>query len=1382
MGVGSMTLRTLNVTEIGEFIRHRSCERRFKLSDEQQHDPEAFGRSLPFFERLSSETMDPVLQEAGKKRENDWEETLVERGFCCLTEGTPEGLGWSDFCSALAPLVEGQQAYGREIGVGGPLGAFKLEGRIDFALLLWRQGQPVLRLVECKASRRDRTYHRVQVAAYRRLVADLLTERPLVVAGRAVTAVEICVARIEEATNESQDMLALEPLDPETLTILLAYLERMLATDGPLTRILGTELDELEFQLDDRCNDCFFAVHCFTESARERRLELLGLSPAETRALRACGVKNLDELAMLEDEETVLALRKVPGLALDPLTLSKKAETRLATLPGAPERAYEVERLRSGDLSLLPEHGAGAEALIRVYLAVDYDYSENRVGALSAHVTRSEFALATSFQEKGGKWAPDPEVKERRRLPQVEGERARYEARPVAPRTTKDVIEFIDRPWSGDFAKDCDLEHQMLTRFFKQLLDAIEQVSLLPQAPLHFYVWEKGEISSLIDACLRLDPDGSSVLAPLRSLLSSRGHSEQVIYSALAEEMSRRFAIGYTGSGPLVAASLRWFGDRYHWVRKIGPQTQDLSKLFGQDLFDFQAPLPVAADGDWAGDGKEKAETRVFEVRGRFKQSLTAPYWRAAWKTLKDPRQDPDVAPEDVNVHMAKAVRRYLDAAKPPGYLKAFLKARVQALRWLEEHMTPKNKGIEKPSLALAELRRFDLEVEGVAGAAIDFLRLDHHVQTSDWVAAHLAAPSGRVALGRSLPVKEVSAQGLRVEATLDPERFGRTLAELEALSSLGEGSFIRLSPAAEDPDRGQSISQLVSAGKTCVIESIDWESGHVVLDARYYPPSTYVLPSYIGGKDAGALFDFATLDESPSDFVAGTVEARLLAQAAHPVCSWLDPTQPTTPSQQPLPAARYQRLEQLAAVEFIKSGAETFALAPDQQEAALEGLKTRIQLLQGPPGTGKTQTTAAAVLLRVLARLEPGAVVCVAANTHTAVDTLLERLDALQDDFSEAAAALGLELPPLHLAKVNSRTPPKGRIEEVDAKTSRRFVNDRRQSGVVILGGTTNAILKLAGELDESPHFPDGFSCQTLVVDEASMLVFPHLLAITTLLAPEGELMLAGDHRQLSPIVAHNWEREDRAPVVTYTPFASAYDAIRSLADSGKLPPAAVSRSALHYTFRLPPEIRRLLHSLYSKDGISLGGRAETGARAPQDSLSSIWESGGIYLVVHDERASQQANEVEAALVSAVLNAAPELADGSVGVVTPHRAQRQLLKSRLSPYVGGAIDVIDTVERLQGGERETIFVSACASDPAAISARAEFLLDLNRANVAFSRPKQRLVVVVAESLLDYMPHELELYESSLLWKALRGLCKEPVCELEVLGHKARVFTASPQA
>jgi superfamily I DNA and/or RNA helicase len=129
--------------------------------------------------------------------------------------------------------------------------------------------------------------------------------------------------------------------------------------------------------------------------------------------------------------------------------------------------------------------------------------------------------------------------------------------------------------------------------------------------------------------------------------------------------------------------------------------------------------------------------------------------------------------------------------------------------------------------------------------------------------------------------------------------------------------------------------------------------------------------------------------------------------------------------------------------------------------------------------------------------------------------------------------------------------------------------------------------------------------------------------------------------------------------------------------------------------------------------------------------------------------------------IVGRIVQAEGSPASSDIAVITPHRAQRQLLSDALED----SVDVVDTVERLQGGERKAIIVSATASDPSAIAGYESFILDLNRSNVAFSRVEERLIVVVSSSLLDHIPAELENYDNAMLWKALRSTCDELVAE-----------------
>lgn len=517
MGGGAVpeTRPTVRVTEIGEYIRYRSCDRRFKLG----HDNRRLAKGLPFAQRLFN-TLDPVLQEAGRRREDEWETSLKSAGIEDLTrhEQAPEdggGAPWKTFAEGLRAVAAGQSAYGREVKVAADLGVFRVEGRADFVLVLWRGGRPRLRIVECKASRRDRTYHRVQVALYGTMVRRILRDDPLSVGGVVVDPddVECVVARIDEGTNRGHSILELDPLDLSTEE---ADLERLLAHDGSLHQIVGADLDELSYQLDVKCDGCVFNVHCLPESARQRRLQLVGLEPSAVRTLRAAGVHTIDDLAALDlgGPEAARA-REAPGFTENLAVLRRKASAQRSTLPGGRENpdSFQVEALPNAGQGQLPLHEDCGQRLVRVYLSVEYDYTENRVGALSAHVTTSDGRIHTGYAKTDGRWQPEPGVMEIRETGRDADGRTLYEEGPVEG---MEVVEFKASEWTGDLAQDTGAERELIQGFLMDLIDTIAEQAGTDWAPVHFYVWSRSEVTQLVEACSRA---GSGLLGHLRELL-----------------------------------------------------------------------------------------------------------------------------------------------------------------------------------------------------------------------------------------------------------------------------------------------------------------------------------------------------------------------------------------------------------------------------------------------------------------------------------------------------------------------------------------------------------------------------------------------------------------------------------------------------------------------------------------------------------------------------------------------------------------------------------------------------------------------------------------------------------------------------------------------
>jgi hypothetical protein len=1353
----------LRVNDVGEFVRFRSCERRFRLGLRNRQE----ARRLPFHERLFG-ALDPVLQMEGAKRERTWTRMLMEAGYVCVRSDENEELLWSTVRERFASVGPGQKAFATEVTIEGDVGAWHVSGRMDFVILDLSKSPNTIRIVETKASRRDRTYHRIQVALYAMLLRDELALEPLVIGatGPRVDQLEAVVARIDEATNSPQLIDELPALD---LDVEIADITQLLAPDGPFSTIAVSSLDQLPYQLDSKCDDCVFSTDCFPDTALARRIQLLGVSPSIVRALAEHGLTTIDQLAELDPSgDLARDLRADSSFTENLQSLVLRADVRRHSLPGQTAQ-YDVVALPSTGYGAVPDYEIGGHRVVRVYLSVDYDYPENRIGALSAHVTTSHGQIATAFEEVDGKWKPHPTIGE---VPF--GTRARaVTVDQLDPVSGVDVIHYNGSRWTGRYDEDTGRERSLIENFLHELVDAMDAVAEADRAPIHFYVWAPSEIQHLVEGCSRA---GSDLLGHLRHLMGCRESLEQLMYSSVQREVDQRFALAWTGRGLSVVTSLRWFGHSYHWTRQVGRNIVQLDSAFTQDIFDFKTTLGVTDDGKWAKANDKTAHRHLFEIRSRFYDSLSAPYWRVVWDQLP--------APDEVDDRRLRGmIDRYRRTAEP-NYLREYLRARVHALRWVEEKIS-KNREIQKPALSIRELRTFELNTNTVEAAAVEFLRLDQHVKTTEWVSSKLVPPSVRVAKYESIPIRDVRATSANhIQGTLDYERYGIDATAAADNCSFGDGGFVRLTPCPDGPESGQNVGLLFRLGKTAVLDGIDWESGEVALSViPQIAIDRYRLQSFPVDADFD-FADFMLIEESPSDFVAPKVERRLTGRSGTHVFGWLDPTGPEVPVHDEVSGDLLSRIQEL--LQALTLPPDGYGLNADQLTAILEGVNSTIHLLQGPPGTGKTHTSAVDVLLRVLLSCRVGDILLISGPTHRAVDNLMERIESFQSQFADTCETRGFNMPRTIVAKVHSNpTFEASRTGIQDLRFDRvRPFNALRSSGVLVLGGLPNALLKAAHFLSGRPSFvrnPDGSFARALLVDEGSMMVFPHFLALSTLVESEGYLAITGDHRQLAPIVAHDWEREDRPPTVIYQPYVSAYEAIRNIGTDLNNP-RQVALSALEYSFRLPPEIRNLINRIYAFDSLHLTGPSATGLQrvaADCEGWSHIWcRPTGLFLVIHRESQSRRANPTEVEIVDLLLKEATSEPEDSVAIITPHRSQRLRLVERLGN--DHRVRVIDTVERLQGGESPTVIVSATASDPAAIAVNVEFLLNLNRSNVAFSRAQRRLIVVCAQSLLDHVPAEFDHYQSAYLWKSIREVCSEHLDTLDVEGTTVRIMTCPP--
>jgi hypothetical protein len=1343
---------------------------------------------------------DPVLMEEGKNREQEWEDQLEQKlGFKWLCDeyasaDAHDSVEWGLVREVLSEQEYGENCFVREVRFDHKkLGAFQLTGQADFLVLYWRKGEPILRLVETKASRKDRTYHRIQVATYHLLLTQELKRNPLEIAGRKVKPehLEAIVARIDEKDGKVQSILDTKPLDVSVMQDDLRYL---LKEGGILDQALTDEFSSVPFTLDSKCQTCNFNLYCYPEAAAKRDIRLLGFVPSSVERLAQQGINTIDDLAHLSIDGAQTQQLMLEGLLPEnPQTIRTRAQVRLRSLPpnDTPIEGYAVQEIPRMSVGQLPAHDQNGEPLVRVYLNVEFDYVEHRIVALSAHITQSEGKIETTFHPKN----PDEDFA-RPLIREVfgQGETKTYQDHiygiSICKMMSKEVMqsELGKAGWSKSAKENNRLEGKLIEVFFKELTRAIYHVAngatanhaqaKREMAPVHFYVWNRSEIKQLAEACARCN---SQLTGKFNELLGCRAALEQQIFSDVQSEFFRRFAMPFSSKARIVVADQPFLGRPFHWRRELEGVHQNLEWIFRQSIFDFKedchydkvkgwmsasnSPNHASLNSSINPDAPSKIAKNIdtdiaIETRARHFDGIPAPYWHALWGILQKPKGKNPLALE--------ADHAYRHAANE-SFFRAFLIEKALCLRWIEDKLAPKRAAhIKKPLLDLEGLKTFSLPEQSAKQASLDFMRFDQHIRRSDWSDACLHPPLQRILAGETLPLSGIrkfgSGKNMELHAQIDTVRFPLDLAELESrFNRKVENEFVRLIPYSGDPNEGVSLRSALYEGSTAIIKRIDWNTGKIILSPFSKMPQNIYTPQNEIPEPFPA---FMLAEESIQEFVNGNIDKYLSGLHKHFAFDWFDLSKPQIPAFTQESAISLDRLsESLHRFKFSNNN----GLDEAQLRAILDGLSTRVQLLLGPPGTGKTTVTALSVYLRILAFHDQYEPIFISGFTHTAVNTLLAAIRETDLFFRPFLEKEGFSVPKISLIKLEKE--PVEKVETVAPTMAQKYVTDRKYHSISIIGGTINSFVKA--------HNKGLKPCRTLIIDEASMMVYPHLLTLTTFLSNNGQLMLAGDHWQLKPIVAHQWDDEDRPPSQIFKPYLSAYSAVQQIRKETNLSPDAVRETPLEYTFRVPDGIRQLIAPVYAQDQIELRSRPPKQLNLfelnPKNILDELLHlDADVILLVHNENRSQQANIHEANLIHDLLNRRPDLPDKSVAIVAPHRAQVAYLSAIVKHP---AVDVIDTVERLQGGERPYIFYSATVSDPIALERRADFYLNLNRANVAFSRAKEKLIVVCSESLLNFIPSELEHYEQALLWKHLRRLCHRQIATIEQGQVTFRVMT-----
>lgn len=444
-------------------------------------------------------------------------------------------------------------------------------------------------------------------------------------------------------------------------------------------------------------------------------------------------------------------------------------------------------------------------------------------------------------------------------------------------------------------------------------------------------------------------------------------------------------------------------------------------------------------------------------------------------------------------------------------------------------------------------------------------------------------------------------------------------------------------------------------------------------------------------------------------------------------------------------------------------------------QEAAWRGLaRQRAGLILGPPGTGKTHLLSWLIAGHAPARgaVELPSRVFVTAFTKNAIGNVLDAVakrQALHDPNAPNPIYFGA--PPA--AGLSSRIDCLGPGDEAS-------LLQKLDGGRAVVGATVWSLYRLLSSgLAPGADGPTAPLFDLICIDEASQMVLGQGLIALGGLAPGGRVVVSGDDQQLPPVRAAR-----NIKVAGREMGGSLYTFMKS---------AEAAEFALEETFRLNAPLADFPErKFYPGCYVSADPKAKLALKEDwQEGLDLVARSAldpafPVVVFVHDGPTSATSNPFEANLAARLAGALAERVVGTDGVaidtarfwtdvaavVSPHRAQNAAIRHALpNALKDGAF--VETVDRIQGKERDAVILSYCVADPEFALAEAEFIFSSERLNVASTRARSKLVLIISRRLLEAVPTEQELMDKAEILREFVYSC-ERVVDTELDGPAGR--------
>lgn len=343
------------------------------------------------------------------------------------------------------------------------------------------------------------------------------------------------------------------------------------------------------------------------------------------------------------------------------------------------------------------------------------------------------------------------------------------------------------------------------------------------------------------------------------------------------------------------------------------------------------------------------------------------------------------------------------------------------------------------------------------------------------------------------------------------------------------------------------------------------------------------------------------------------------------------------------------------------------------------------------------------------------------------------------------------------------------------------------------------------------------------VLIDEASQLKLADALIALSALRPGGSVILAGDDQQLPPILRGTYP-PDTAPFLTSVfafmrhrmeaRMAAAAAAATLAGEDAAAAAAEVERRTLcllDENFRMNHPLteypRRLVYGTYTSTRPRLRLHAPGRPADPLDAALLDPERPVVLVRYAAPRAFTARNPIEAALAVRIVEAlygqllrpdgsafarpqprrhgdgqelpGEAFAAEGVAVIAPHRAQNATVRGLLrevgfaapdrsdraaAPALADGLRVmplVDTVDKAQGQEFDAVVVSYGVADEAYAEAESAFLLSKNRFNVAVTRARAKVIVLVSDAVMQVVPADQQVLLDGTMLKGFADYCDD---------------------